>query len=42
MTTHDPAATLSPVANLMHVEDGKITTVRSTFDPRPLTNPNGS
>jgi ketosteroid isomerase-like protein len=39
---HTTAATLSPVANLMHVEDGKITKVRTTFDPRPLTNPGTS
>lgn len=39
---HTTAAILSPVANFMHVEDGKITTVRTTFDPRPLTHPGAS
>jgi len=27
-----------PTANWRHVEHGKITSIRVTFDPRPLTN----
>jgi hypothetical protein len=34
---HTTDALLSPVANWSHVENGKITRVRVTFDPRPLT-----
>jgi hypothetical protein len=26
-----------PTANWSHVEDGKIATIRATFDPRPIT-----
>jgi len=29
-------ATLSPVVNWSHVENGKITKIQVTFDPRPL------
>jgi hypothetical protein len=25
-----------PTANWSHVEDGKITSIRATFDPRPM------
>lgn len=32
-------ASLSPVVNWSHVEDGRITRILVTFDPRPLTNP---
>jgi hypothetical protein len=28
-----------PTVNWRHVENGKITAIRVTFDPRPLTNP---
>ncbi|MGH3994156.1 MAG: nuclear transport factor 2 family protein [Pseudonocardiaceae bacterium] len=34
---HTSVAPLGPVANFSHVENGKITSVRVTFDPRPLT-----
>jgi ketosteroid isomerase-like protein len=30
-----------PTVNWRHVEDGKITSIRVTFDPRPLTQPDG-
>ena len=26
-----------PTANWSHVEDGKVTRIRATFDPRPIT-----
>jgi hypothetical protein len=26
-----------PTVNWRHIEDGKITSIRVTFDPRPLT-----
>jgi hypothetical protein len=26
-----------PTANWSHIEDGKIATIRATFDPRPIT-----
>jgi hypothetical protein len=39
---HTTAAPPIPVANWSHVENGKITRVRVTFDPRPLlTSPPG-
>ncbi len=34
-------AELAPVVNWSHVEDGRITSILVTFDPRPLTNPGG-
>jgi len=34
---HTNVAPPMPVANWSHVEDGKITRIRATFDPRPLT-----
>jgi SnoaL-like domain len=30
-----------PTVNWRHVENGKITSIRVTFDPRPLTQPGG-
>jgi len=33
---HAPGADPVPVANWARVEDGKISRVRVTFDPRPL------
>ncbi|MGE5292890.1 MAG: nuclear transport factor 2 family protein [Micromonosporaceae bacterium] len=33
---HTSAAPPCPVANWSHVENGKITRIRVTFDPRPL------
>lgn len=33
---HTDKAVPSPTANWMHVEDGKITSIRVTFDPRDL------
>jgi ketosteroid isomerase-like protein len=33
---HTTGASPCPTANWSHVEDGKITAVRVTFDPRPL------
>lgn len=34
---HMTVAPPFPTANWSHVEQGKITTIRVTFDPRPLT-----
>jgi ketosteroid isomerase-like protein len=34
---HTTVADPTPVANWSHVEDGKITRIRVTFDARPLT-----
>jgi hypothetical protein len=31
------AGVIEPVVNWSHVEDGRITRIRVTFDPRPLT-----
>jgi SnoaL-like domain len=31
-----------PTVNWRHVENGKITAIRVTFDPRPLTHPAGT
>ena len=36
---HTTAAPPCPVANWTHVEGGKITRIRVTFDPRPLLPP---
>ncbi|MGH3502933.1 MAG: nuclear transport factor 2 family protein [Nocardioidaceae bacterium] len=36
---HTADAAPCPVANWTHVEDGKITQIRVTFDPRPLLPP---
>jgi ketosteroid isomerase-like protein len=36
---HTATAPPCPVANWTHVEDGKITRIRVTFDPRPLLPP---
>lgn len=36
-TLRTSAATVTPVANLSHVEGGRITRIRVTFDPRPFT-----
>lgn len=36
---HTTAAPPCPVANWTHVEDGEITRIRVTFDPRPLLPP---
>lgn len=36
---HTADAPPCPVANWTHVEDGKITRIRVTFDPRPLLPP---
>lgn len=36
---HTAEAPPCPVANWTHVEDGKITRIRVTFDPRPLLPP---
>jgi ketosteroid isomerase-like protein len=36
-----PAGLISPVVNWSHVEDGLITRIQVTFDPRPLTNGGG-
>ncbi len=36
---HTTEGVLSPVANFSHVEDGRITRIRVTFDPRPLADP---
>jgi ketosteroid isomerase-like protein len=33
---HTTAAPPCPVANWSHVDDGKITRIQATFDPRPL------
>ena len=35
---HTTIAPPAPVANWSHVEDGRITRIRVTFDSRPLTN----
>ena len=35
---HTTVAPPAPVANWSHVEDGRITRIRVTFDARPLTN----
>ncbi|HKY67794.1 MAG TPA: nuclear transport factor 2 family protein [Acidimicrobiales bacterium] len=32
-----PAGRVEPVVNWSHVEEGRITRIRVTFDPRPLT-----
>ena len=40
LTWYEMATTVAdpvPVANWMHVEDGKITHIRAAFDPRSLT-----
>jgi ketosteroid isomerase-like protein len=34
---HTTVAPPAPTANWQHVEDGKITAINVTFDPRPLT-----
>jgi hypothetical protein len=34
---HTTIAPPAPVANWSHVEDGRITRIRVTFDSRPLT-----
>ena len=36
---HTSVAPPCPTANWSHVEDGKITHIRATFDPRPLVHP---
>jgi hypothetical protein len=36
---HTTVAPPMPVVNWSHVEDGKVTRIRVTFDPRPLTSP---
>ncbi len=36
---HTSIAPPAPVANWMHVEDGRISTIRVTFDARPLAPP---
>jgi ketosteroid isomerase-like protein len=36
---HTSVAPPCPTANWSHVEDGKITRIRVTFDPRPLSPP---
>jgi hypothetical protein len=38
---HTSAAPPLPTANWSHIENGKITAIRATFDPRPLTANNG-
>ena len=38
---HTSAAPPLPTANWSHVENGKITAIRATFDPRPLTSNDG-
>jgi ketosteroid isomerase-like protein len=39
---HTEVAPPASVANWSHVEDGKITRIRVTFDPRPLVSPDPS
>ena len=34
---HTTVAPPAPTANWQHIEDGRITSIRVTFDPRPLT-----
>jgi ketosteroid isomerase-like protein len=38
LVTHTPAARI-PTAGWYRVRDGKVTSVRAFFDPRPLTSP---
>ncbi len=38
---HTSVAPPAPTANWSHVENGKITTIRVTFDARPLAPPEG-
>jgi hypothetical protein len=38
---HTSAAPPMPTANWSHIEGGKITAIRATFDPRPLTSNDG-
>jgi hypothetical protein len=38
---HTTVAPPVPTANWSHVEDGKITRIQVTFDPRPLAPPGG-
>lgn len=39
---HTKSAPPCPTANWSHVENGKITTIRVTFDPRPIIAASGS
>jgi hypothetical protein len=39
---HTKVAPPMPVANWSHVEDGKLTRIRVTFDPRPMVSPDAS
>jgi ketosteroid isomerase-like protein len=34
---HTTVAPAAPTANWQHIEDGRITSIQVTFDPRPLT-----
>src|SRR5690242_700719 len=38
---HTTVAPPAPTANWTHVEDGRITRIQVTFDPRPLAPPGG-
>jgi hypothetical protein len=38
---HTSIAPPIPVVNWSHVENGRISRIRATFDPRPLTSPAG-